>query len=110
MLSKSTRCVVCRQTRKTEFFGRSAEAERYQLIVYLVSEKKLNIYTKFIRISRCSAVGSALGSGPRGHGFESRHFDQYDDLLLSHIKNGDKDSLLFFMFPYASSSFVFVTG
>ena len=24
----------------------------------------------------CSAVGSALGSGPRGHGFKSRHSDQ----------------------------------
>ena len=38
------------------------------------------------------------------------YFDQYDDSLLSHIKNGDNSSLLFFMFPYASSSFVFVTG
>ena len=26
----------------------------------------------------CSAVGSALGSGPRGRGFESRHSDQKD--------------------------------
>ena len=24
----------------------------------------------------CSAVGSALGSGPRGRGFKSRHSDQ----------------------------------
>ena len=28
-------------------------------------------------ISGCSAVGSALGSGPRGRGFKSRHSDQY---------------------------------
>ena len=26
--------------------------------------------------SGCSAVGSALGSGPRGRGFKSRHSDQ----------------------------------
>ena len=52
---------------------------------------------KITNTSRCSAVGSALGSGPRGHGFESRHFDQYDDSLLSHIKNGDNDSLLFYV-------------
>ena len=38
------------------------------------------------------------------------YFDHYDDSLLSHIKNGDNYGLLFFMFPYASSSFVFVTG
>ena len=31
---------------------------------------------KRANVSRCSAVGSALGSGPRGHGFKSRHFDQ----------------------------------
>ena len=29
-------------------------------------------------LSGCSAVGSALGSGPRGRGFESRHSDQKD--------------------------------
>ena len=27
------------------------------------------------QLSGCSAVGSALGSGPRGRGFESRHSD-----------------------------------
>ena len=33
----------------------------------------------------CSAVGSALGSGPRGHGFKSRHSDQniWTDFCLS---------------------------
>ena len=30
----------------------------------------------YVKLSGCSAVGSALGSGPRGRGFESRHSDQ----------------------------------
>ena len=34
-----------------------------------------NIIDK-LNISGCSAVGSALGSGPRGRGFDSRHSDQ----------------------------------
>ena len=29
-----------------------------------------------LAVSGCSAVGSALGSGPRGRGFDSRHSDQ----------------------------------
>ena len=29
----------------------------------------------YVKSSGCSAVGSALGSGPRGRGFESRHSD-----------------------------------
>ena len=37
--------------------------------------KKFNIIT----ISRCSAVGSALGSGPRGRRFKSCHFDQKNE-------------------------------
>ena len=28
------------------------------------------------RLTGCSAVGSALGSGPRGRGFKSPHSDQ----------------------------------
>ena len=44
---------------------------RYQLLA-----PKTNLIQHLPTISRCSAVGSALGSGPRGHGFESRHFDQ----------------------------------
>ena len=38
-----------------------------------------------VAASGCSAVGSALGSGPRGRGFKSRHSDQksYDFCLFS---------------------------
>ena len=34
----------------------------------------------------CSAVGSALGSGPRGHGFKSRHSDHLNKLWGSQYK------------------------
>ena len=37
-------------------------------------------------ITGCSAVGSALGSGPRGRGFESRHSDQKDVCTVSRYK------------------------
>ena len=38
-------------------------------------------------LTRCSAVGSALGSGPRGRWFESSHFDQSaSDAVLVAIK------------------------
>ena len=32
-------------------------------------------HTKIVVFSGCSADGSALGSGPRGRGFKSRHSD-----------------------------------
>ena len=37
-------------------------------------------------ITGCSAVGSALGSGPRGRGFESRHSDQKAVCTVSRYK------------------------
>ena len=36
--------------------------------------------------SRCSAVGSALGSGPRGRGFESRHSDHKSTVILIELR------------------------
>ena len=50
---------------------------RYQLLSSgsKFAKDKINLY-KLNKVSRCSAVGSALGSGPRGRGFESRHFYQ----------------------------------
>ena len=34
-------------------------------------------------LSGCSAVGSALGSGPRGRGFKSRHSDHFVKIRIS---------------------------
>ena len=36
-----------------------------------------------IKLSGCSSAGRALGSGPRGRGFKSRHSDQYHLLVVS---------------------------
>ena len=38
-------------------------------------QKTRKLYIMDKRITRCSAVGSALGSGPRGREFKSRHLD-----------------------------------
>ena len=40
-------------------------------IMIVVDERK----RKKLNKTGCSAVGSALGSGPRGRGFKSRHSD-----------------------------------
>ena len=51
--------------------------------------------------SRCSAVGSALGSGPRGHGFESRHFDHFVGSLTGRNVKGTFGVPFFFCFFFA---------
>ena len=37
------------------------------------------------KLTGCSAVGSALGSGPRGLGFESRHSDQKPEFVFRQV-------------------------